>query len=80
MSKRGWSAWTVLVSRSRSLGASQAERRGSDHLDRQRLEVDIRRRADPLQAPAQHGQGVFGGKKEHGTGAPDHKAAQTGSP
>ena len=58
----------------------QAERRGGDNLDWQRLEADTGRRSDPLQAPAHHSQGVFGGKQEHGSSALDSKAAQTGSP
>jgi hypothetical protein len=57
----------------------QAERRDGDNLDWQRLEADTSRRANPLQAPTHSSQGVFGGKQEHGTGAPDSKAAQTGS-
>src|SRR6266403_2978730 len=62
------------------LRSVQAKRRDGDDLDWQRLEVDIGRRADPLQAPAHHSQGVFGGKQQYWSGAPDGKAAQTGSP
>ncbi len=62
------------------LRSVQAERRGGDHLDWQRLEADAGRRANSLQAPAHHRQGVFGGKKEYGSGASDNKLAQQGAP
>ena len=44
----------------------QPERRGGDNFHWQRLEADTGRRAYPLQTPAHHSQGVFGGKQEHG--------------
>ena len=46
----------------------QPERRGGDNFHWQRLEADTGRRAYPLQTPAHHSQGVFGGKQEHGGG------------
>src|ERR1700737_2431038 len=42
-----------------------------DNFHWQRLEADTGRRAYPLQTPAHHSQGVFGGKQEHGGPVPD---------
>jgi hypothetical protein len=63
-----------------SEGREYAECRGSDNLDWQRLEADTGCRADSLQTPAHHSQGVLSRKQEYGPGVVHSKLAQTGGP
>src|SRR5262249_55077001 len=53
----------------------QAQRRGRDDLDWQRLETDSGCRADPFQTPAHHSQGVLSRKQEHRSGVAYRKLA-----